>query len=244
MSTEFNDISSNIMWRLKQTAQILEYLKNNLNIEAVCNSDFYKIQKGFIFVSMYSSLEYVTTQCVSRTLEIIAENLLQPSKYKKTLLCLFFDSHFKSLRECSSAKVWDKRKEFIFSIMNDANLSSIDCTVFPSGGSMNISKKEIENIWLFFDISNDYDISDIKHFLLNEIKDHRNAIAHGREHAIDIGKRYNVNQLESKATDIRKICFLILQAFTDYCTDKRYLIENYVDLPTIANIDAPQPAIH
>ncbi|MFQ2696827.1 hypothetical protein ACK3ZQ_19020, partial [Aeromonas caviae] len=60
-------------------------------------------------------------------------------------------------------------------------------------------------------------------FNLIGIKDHRNAIAHGREKAINIGSRYTLDSLKKKTQDIESICFHILNGFKEAFSLEAYL---------------------
>ncbi len=224
----FNDIDSGVMHRFRQIDSILEYLSDETLTEDTKNSDFYRAQKGLVFVAMYAALEFAITQSVTRTLEIIEQEEAPANRFKSTVLCSLFDSYFKALRECGSSKVWENRHKLVLAVTGDTEVTNVDSSVFPSGGSMNISTKQLENVWTFFDLDSSPLPEGVQHFVLTEVKDHRNAIAHGRETAITIGRRFNVSQLDSKANSIKHLCLHITSSFASYCADKRYFIAGRV----------------
>ncbi|EJU9865240.1 hypothetical protein QO227_02120 [Vibrio vulnificus] len=224
----FNDIDSGVMHRLRQLDSILEYLSDETLTEDTKNSDFYRAQKGLVFVAMYAALEFAITQSVTRTLEIIEQEEAPANRFKSTVLCSLFDSYFKALRECGASKVWENRHKLVLAVTGDTEVTNVDSSVFPSGGSMNISIKQLENVWTFFDLDSSPLPEGVQHFVLTEVKDHRNAIAHGRETAITIGRRFNVTQLDSKANSIKHLCIHITSSFASYCADKRYFITDRV----------------
>ena len=93
---------------------------------------------------------------------------------------------------------------------------------------MNISINQLNNVWTFFDLDSSPLPEGLQHFVLTEVKEQRNAIAHGRETAITIGRRYNVSQLSDKASSIKHLCLHITSSFASYCADKRYFIAGRV----------------
>lgn len=220
----FDDIDSGVMSRLRQIDSIIEYLSDEALTEETQNSDFYRAQKGLVFVAMYAALEFAITQSVTRALEVIGGEEAPASRFKSAVLCSLFDSHFKALRECGASKIWENRYNLVLAVTGDTEVTNVDSSVFPSSGSMNISIKQLENVWKFFDLDSSALPEGVQHFVLTEVKDHRNAIAHGRETAIKIGRRFNVTQLDDKASSIKLLCLHITSSFTSYCAEKRYFI--------------------
>lgn len=224
----FDDIDSGVMSRLRQLDSILEYLSDETLPEDTKNSDFYRAQKGLVFVAMYAALEFAITQSVTRVLEVIGREEAPANRFKSAVLCSLFDSHFKALRECGTAKVWENRHKLVLAVTGDTEVTNVDSSVFPSSGSMNISIKQLKNVWNFFDLDSSPLPDGVQHFVLTEVKEHRNAIAHGRETAITIGRRFNVSQLGNKALSIRHLCLHITSTFASYCADKRYFVTGTV----------------
>lgn len=204
--------------RLNQSKELISHI-SNLETDGQ-NSELIKIQKGYLFVSLYSSIEYTITNVVSRFLEILKQEQLKPMEYKKYLLCAVLDNKFNALIGSSKKKVWDKKKEF-FDALFSAEPANVDDSVFPTDG-INISKKQIEDIWGIFHLSGDPIPEGINTWVLNEIKDHRNAIAHGREKAADIGGRYTTSTLTQRVNDVETLCFHIVSGFKDASDTKAY----------------------
>ncbi len=204
--------------RLKQTKEIISHISH---LEATNqNTDLIKIQKGYLFVSLYSSVEYTITNVVSRFLETLKNEQLKPMDYKKYLLCAVLDNKFNALIGCSKKKVWDKKKEF-FDALFSPDAAQINDSVFPTDG-INISQKQIEDIWSIFHLSGDPIPTGFNTWVLNEIKEHRNAIAHGREKAANIGGRYTASTLNLRVNDIESLCFHIIEGFKELSNTKSY----------------------
>ncbi|MEI4955650.1 hypothetical protein [Aeromonas caviae] len=95
-------------------------------------------------------------------------------------------------------------------------------SVFPADG-INISDKQIKDVWKFFNLPGHHLPDNSLRLVLSEVKDHRNAIAHGREKAINIGSRYTLDSLKKKTQDIESICFHILNGFKEAFSLEAYL---------------------
>lgn len=182
----YQSVELEIMDRLNQSKELISHI-SSLELDNQ-NSELIKIQKGYLFVSLYSSIEYTITSVVSRYLEILRQEQLKPMDYQRYLLCTVLDGKFNALVGSGKKKVWDKKKEF-FDALFSSEPVDIDNSVFPTDG-INISNKQIEDIWGIFHLEGTPIPEGINVWILNEIKEHRNAIAHGREKAADIGGRY------------------------------------------------------
>jgi len=184
------------------------------------DSELIKIQKGYLFVSLYSSIEYTLTKVVSAYLEVLNQENLKPLEYKKYLLCAVMDSNFNALIGSGKRKMWLRKKEF-FDALFSSEAANIDDSVFPTDG-VNISAKQIEDIWSIFHLDGEPVPQGINSWALNEIKEHRNAIAHGREKAADVGGRYTTAALNQRVADVEALCFHIVQSFKDSSGTKAY----------------------
>ncbi|MWJ27915.1 hypothetical protein GPM19_06800 [Halomonas sp. ZH2S] len=215
----FKTIELEILDRLNQSKELISHVSA---LEASGQStDLVKIQKGFLFVSLYSSVEYTITNVVSRFLEVISQEQLKPLEFKKYLLCTVLDSKFNALLNSSKKNVWNKKKDLFDALFSTAP-AQIDDSVFPTDG-INISQQQIEDIWAIFHLAGDAFPSNINPWILREIKEHRNAIAHGREKAAKIGGRYTVNVLNQRVADIETICFHIVSGFENLVNSKDYV---------------------
>lgn len=215
----FNALENEIERRLSQTKEILLSLKKLSTDDDYSN--FLKIQKGFLFVSFYASIEFTVTTSVTRFLEVISNSPEKPIKYKTYILCTLLNSHFNAMRDCSKSNVWDKRSEFMDTMFSDSHVN-IDSTIFPSDG-INITGKQIRDIWKYFHLSGNPLPEGIEDFFLMEIKNHRNALAHGRERAAEIGGRYTLDKLDVKSKDVEKICRHILESFKQLYASNGFL---------------------
>ncbi len=136
-------------------------------------------------------------------------------------MCALLDSNFNAIRDCGKKTLWDKRVEFIDTLLSE-NQVVIDASVFPSDG-INISDKQIRDVWKIFHIAGDCFPEGVNQLLLREIKEHRNAIAHGREKAKDIGSRYTVETLQQKEAIVEKLCLHIINGFKSAYTANDFL---------------------
>jgi hypothetical protein len=214
----YQTVELEIRDRLNQSKELIAHISSLETVEQ--STDLLKIQKGFLFVSLYSSIEYTITTVVSRFLELVKQEELKPMEFKRYLLCTVLDDKFNALLDSSKKTVWNKKKE-LFDALFSSEPAIIDNSVFPTDG-INISEQQIKDIWQIFHLSGDAIPTDVNAWILKEIKDHRNAIAHGREKAANIGGRYTAQTLTQRVADVEKLCFHIVSGFESISVSKAY----------------------
>lgn len=214
----YQSVELEITDRLAQSKEIINHISNLESGDQ--GSELIKIQKGYLFVSLYSSIEYTVTSMVSRYLNILKQEQLKPMDYRKYILCTVLNDNFNAIINSGKKKSWDRKRDF-FDTLFSADPANIDDSVFPTDGA-NISKKQIEDIWSIFHLNGNPVPAEINTWILNEIRDHRNAIAHGREKAADIGGRYTTDTLNQRVLDVELLCFHIVDGFKESSGTRSY----------------------
>lgn len=217
----FKDVLSESTDRILQSTAILHQIKEIESAPVKSIVDLNRIQKGMLFVTLYASIEYTVTNCCFNFLTILQSKEYIPSQYKDNLLCVILDSNFKSVIDSGKKTVWKRKSELIESVFS-ANKTTIDNTVMPING-FNIGITELKDVWSFFHIPEPVIPDEENSWYLNEIKGHRNAIAHGREKATEIGKRYTFVELEKRHNFVSMLCSHIVSAFDSHTKNESYL---------------------
>lgn len=217
----FRNVLSESTDRIMQSTAILHQIKDLESITIGSMVDLNRIQKGMLFISMYAAVEYTVTNCCFNFLSILQTKNHVPSEYKNNLLCVILDAKFKSVVDSGRKTFWNNKSELISSIFS-SDKPHIDNTVMPTNG-FNIGLGELKDIWAFFHLSEPIIPVGENSWYLNEIKGHRNAIAHGREKAAEIGKRYTFLELEKRHNFISLLCSHIVSSFDSHTQAEKYL---------------------
>lgn len=217
----FSSTEQEVRDRIRQSKELLELALTLEPQDEPIDSEIFKIQKGYLFVSLYSSLEFTLVSVVGRYLELLKQQPKKPMEYRKYILCTILNANFSSVRDCSKRKLWGKKADLFDSLFSD-EVALIDDSVLPTDG-INISYKQVQDVWKFFHLTGEPLPDDVSILLLNEIKDHRNAIAHGRKKAVEVGARYTPSMLIEKERAIEALCFHILETFKSSYENEEYL---------------------
>ncbi|WP_259373719.1 HEPN domain-containing protein [Rubrivivax gelatinosus] len=208
--------------RLRQAYLLLQHLRRLDERDDATHEDLIKAQKGMLFVSMYAALEYTVVSAVSDFLAELQANAAAPSAYKSSLIPTLLNREFNAIIGASKKTVWSHKLNLVRRLAAP-DLCSIDNDVFPAE-STNISADHLASIWGQLCLPGAPLPPQATAWLINELKNHRNAIAHGRETASSIGGRFSVSQLEQRYAAVQATCAHIVMAFEEHLDQRSYFI--------------------
>ena len=217
----FADVLAESTDRIMQSTILLNQIRNLEKDPTSSSLDLIKIQKGLLFVSLYASVEFTLTNCCSNFLAILQGKDYIPIKYKNNLLCVLLDSEFKSVIDSGKKNTW-KKKEALISGIFSVNKPAIDNTVFPADG-INIGLTQLQDIWCFLHLPNPVIPEGESEWYLQDIKEHRNAIAHGRMKAAEVGQRYTFTELQKRHNFVNMLCGHIIESFSSHVINEGFL---------------------
>ena len=108
------------------------------------------------------------------------------------------------------------------STLQSPTACAIDNDIFPAE-STNISADHFQVIWNQLEIPGSALPPGVNPWTVNEIKEHRNAIAHGRERAATIGSRFTLTALEDRHRAVEAICAYTVISFEEHLAQRTFL---------------------
>lgn len=181
-----------------------------------------RVEKGMLFVSLYACIEFTLTGAVSQFLTELQNAPGLPAAYHPALLTVLLNREFNAVVDASKRTIW-KNKALLIERIFGRDACTIDPAVFPADGT-NISSEHFESIWKHLQLPGPPLPQGVQTWLVDEIKNHRNAIAHGREKAANIGSRFSVATLESRFRAVQTICEHTILSFEDHLAKKSFLV--------------------
>jgi len=173
--------------------------------------------RGLVFVQIYAVYENIVNQVVQRAAEEIAAHGHTYNTLKPQIQSLFLDSELRSVQETANKKVWESRIVLLQkSRSNDPIVAPLN--VIPNDRS-HYRYSNLLIIFRVFDVRA-RPVAHKKHSLrVDEVVENRNAIAHGRETAEAIGRRYTRRDIERRIDQMRRICTRLVSVFEKHCKD-------------------------
>lgn len=173
--------------------------------------------KGLVFVQNYATYEYTVSTAVEAALDSVTGHGIELRVLRTGLQTIAMDAELESIANSKRRSSWDKRTRiFDRAISGDAAVLS-GCE-FPDDGN-HFRFRQLETLWKLFGLSVPVLPENRLIGRIDEMVEHRNAIAHGRDTADRIGGRFSDAEISDRITDTQNICVYIVDAFEDHCSN-------------------------
>lgn len=176
------------------------------------------VAKGLMFVQIYAIYEYTVNKAVSETIESIKTHNHKMMDLSPSLLSLFLDPELRSLRDGPRRNEWSSRLK-LFDQAFGSHVVTLSGDTNPPSDNSHYRYSQLVLIFKVFGISR-MPVPRRRHIQrIGEVVDHRNAIAHGRETAEDIGRRYTRSDIRKVIRQMKSVCMLLIRVLDAYCAD-------------------------
>lgn len=178
------------------------------------------IMKGLFYVHLYGAFEKSINDIIETSITLISTKNVKNNHYEKPLLSIVLSNEIKSLRDISHKKVVNSCIDlFIKSGSND--VIKLNEAYFSSS---------LQNVWvhvleeslrtLGIELIN---LEIFEKVTVNELVEKRNAVAHGRDSASEVGEKFRANILRKKMDTITTVT----QKITDL-TELNFINTKYI----------------
>jgi len=136
-------------------------------------------------------------------------------------LSVALDAELKSIANSGVKKQWEKRRALFRRIKSNEPLRLND-NVLPTDGS-HFRATHLQCLWDTLCINEPIVPRPPLRSRIDELVDNRNAVAHGRESAATVGRRYSLPELEKRFDDIHEVCLHVLQVLDSYLNQRHFV---------------------
>jgi hypothetical protein len=173
--------------------------------------------KGLVFVQLYAVYEFVVTGIVTAALTEMQSHRLQIRDARLPLLGIVLEAELASVATVGPANKWPRRLE-LFERTHSTDPVAIPTKHFPGDGS-HFRRPQLDTIWMLFGLTSPV-VPHGRHFdLIEELVEHRNAIAHGREKPEKIGGRFSDLDISARIDWTRDLCLHLITEMETHCAD-------------------------
>ncbi len=182
--------------------------------------------KGLVFVQLYAVYEFAVTGIVTAALTEIQTHGLQLRDLRLPLLGIVLDPELLSIATVGPTHKWPRRRE-LFEKTDSSDSAPIPTAYFPGDGS-HFRRQQLETIWMIFGLTCPI-VPNNRHLgLIEELVEHRNAIAHGRETPDKIGGRFSDVDILARIDLTRDLCLHLIAEMEAHCSNSSNL-KRHVD---------------
>lgn len=171
--------------------------------------------RGLLFVQLYGVYENSITTSVQAVLSLIRRDALAPINIRHNVLTLALKGSFDSLSNVGQLKTWKKRLSLVADLESQDPLHALVDTAFPFDGS-HFRANQLQTIWDIFGLTCPI-LPEEKHIgRIAELVENRNAIAHGRRTADEVGSGFSYEDMKQRINDIEKISLYLLNQMENH----------------------------
>ena len=204
-------------------------LKTEIEIRFTAVEDFFtslqtlpeaqrKTAKGLAFVHMYAVYEYTVVNAVRTTIDVLVSHKYKNKSLAPSLMVLFLDSRLQTLRDCGNDRIWERRLELAHSFFSE-EISAPKNALMPHDGT-HFKRTQIELLLKVFGIRKK-PVTTHDFFRMDEVVDKRNAVAHGRETAEDVGGGFTEDEILQRIRRMKRVCLGFAGLMEEYCSNKK-----------------------
>lgn len=176
--------------------------------------------KGLFYVHLYASFEKSINELTENTINLIGSKSIKVKHYNESFNTIALVDKLKAFKNCGHKNFFTKAHELMFE-MSTFNIHSLNDTTF-SNSLQNVWFETIEEIAKCFGIS-EVPITPRIRTTINELVERRNAVAHGRENASDVGSRFRTDVLRIKMNEIINFTYSLISLYENHYNRKNYI---------------------
>lgn len=178
------------------------------------------IMKGLFYVHLYASFEKTVNELTQHTINLIDSKAIKVKHYNESFNTIALVDKLKSFKSCGHKSFFVKAHEVMYEI-STPNVYALSDTTF-SNSLQNVWFGTIEEISKCFGI-NEIPSSPRTRATINELVDRRNAVAHGRENAFDVGSRFRSDILRDKMNEVIDFTHNLIALYENYYNKKNFI---------------------
>lgn len=210
--------------RINEVRKMLDVIKHMESSDPLApDSNEVLILRGLYYVHLYGAFEHSVNQGVQAVLGNITSSKVKINHIEHILYSVVLDPQFNSYKDSGVDAKWEKRIKLLNKIKSDSECKISDA-VF-SFFLQNIWHKSLEQVFECLCIPFPCVPENRLIGYIDEIVNKRNAVAHGRECAADVGAGTRSPELQIRHDAIVQVINHIYDCFENYLIGKHYISE-------------------
>ena len=218
----FTAAQTEIRDRFAETRLLLDNLRRIAPPPLTPVDNTQKALRGLWLVSLYAAVERSVNAAVEAAITDISSQGLRSIDSTFNLHGIFHFNKVQSLNACGKSSIFEKSAALFEASLSDQLLTAVDNPLAKS--LQNVDAKTMKWVLNIFGAS-DMNPSASSIGRTNTLRERRNAVAHGRESATEVGERYSIGELENLFNAADEVVASFMLALEDHCSSKGYIRE-------------------
>lgn len=206
--------------RFSESLSLLNYIRRNSPTGLAPLDDIQKTMRGLWIVSLYAAFERSTNTIVETALGNLLLAKSRTVDHLPSVHSILHHRKIQSLKNAGWANVIDKSITLFDSVFSETAPENFDNPLADK--LQNVDGKTLEWTANVFGISN-FTVDAIKLGRLNNLRERRNAVSHGRESASEVGQRFTLQEMNAIYNAADEVSTQFLLAMENHCRQQGYL---------------------
>ena len=216
----FDNAQVEIRERFTEASSLLFFLRENGPQPLQTTNNHIKSLKGLWLVSIYSAVERSVNTIIEAALEVISSHENRSIDCIPSLHSIFYFNGIRSINECGKNKIFDKSNSLFKDVFSESVMKVTDNPLAES--LQNVDANTISWVLGLFGAPN-FSVSSASIGRVNALRERRNAVAHGRESASEVGERYTIEELDNIYQASDEVITAFFLNLSEHCINQHYL---------------------
>ena len=173
--------------------------------------------RGLAFVQIYAIHEYTVVSAAGHAAGAVAAQAHSFTKLRPSLLALFLNAELQSVRDSEKTQ-WESRLALFEKANSKQPAAFPGAAALPVDGS-HFRHTHVELILRVFGVKRKLTRRKRHLFLIDEVVNHRNDIAHGNFTAAEVGRSYSNEDVRMRIRQMKSVSLRLIQILEEHCTD-------------------------
>lgn len=216
----FSVAKNDVRTRFSEARLLLEHLRKSSPPALSPATETQKALRGLWLVSLYAAVEKSANAVVEAAIADISSKAIKSFDSNFHLHGIFHHRKVRAIRDCGRNVIFDKSADLFQVAFSDVLLSATDNPLSES--LQNVDARTLSWILELFGAPK-MAPSESSIGRVNTLRERRNAVAHGRESASEVGERYSITELDNLYNAADEVVAAFILSIEHHCTTKGYL---------------------
>ncbi|WP_157764508.1 HEPN domain-containing protein [Rhodobacter sp. CZR27] len=190
----FADAQLEVRGRFTEALQVINRLDPGAPPNLIPSTDPDKALRGLLLVAIYSAMERGVNAYVEEALAVATSHASLVKHCIPEVQAIFHYPRIQSLRDCSDDNSLSKSIELFSMLTQDVEFSVANNPL--SVRLQNVDGSTMEQCCQFLGVPN-FSIGVMERGRLNNLRERRNAVSHGRESSVQVGGRFSFGEIRT-----------------------------------------------
>lgn len=206
--------------RFTEALAILNHIRQQAPEGFVPLDSVQKSMRGLWLVALYGAFERSANAVVEAAITEVASHGSRSVDCMPPIQSIIHYSKIQAVNDCRQHSIFDKSVNLFQAAFSSAPLAAFDNPLVER--MQNVNGSTLSWVAGLFGLDS-FTIAPADNGRLNNLRERRNAVAHGREAASEVGQRYTLDEMNNLYVAADSVSTAFLFCLSEHCTRRLYL---------------------